>query len=118
MKGTEHMPTRTSALAGTALAVLAVLTAGAPPAAAAGGGSGTLETYAGPGIGYRQLQVADGCHNYERPRTVGFADADPIATYYFYAGRDCTGAALGTGRDDTQWIPPLNGVNSVHIDFE
>ncbi|QBI52267.1 hypothetical protein [Streptomonospora litoralis] len=120
------MLTRILTTAGAALAA-AALTGPAPVAAqpaaqpAAPGGDGTtgrLEVYAGPGIGYRELRVGDGCHDFDSTRSITFADAEPMATYAFYTGPDCTGRVVGTGRDDSQWMPPLNGVRSVHIDFE
>ncbi|WP_067970599.1 hypothetical protein [Nocardiopsis trehalosi] len=107
------MRNRIPALLGGVLA--AALTAPAP--AHAESGSGTLEVYSAPGVGYESLRLTDGCHTLT-PRIVSFADAEPIASYTFYSGPDCTGAALGTGRDDTQWIPPLHGVRSVAIRFE
>ncbi|TQN27655.1 hypothetical protein FHX37_4379 [Haloactinospora alba] len=86
----------------------------APPAH---GQTGSLEMYSGPGINYQVLDVGDGCHTFDR-RMVGFADSDPVADYMFYSGPDCTGAPLGSGRDDSQWIPPLDGVRSVHLQFD
>ncbi|MDT0304181.1 hypothetical protein [Streptomonospora wellingtoniae] len=59
-----------------------------------------------------------GCHDYESSRRVSFADAEPIATYRFYSGPGCTGGVGGACRDDSQWMPALNGVRSVRIDFE
>ncbi|MUL44032.1 hypothetical protein FZ103_23180 [Streptomonospora sp. PA3] len=116
------MPTRILTLAGAALAA-AALAAPAPAAAQPaapeqGADSGRLEVYAAPGIGYKELRVPDGCHDYDRDRTITFADADPIATYRFYSGPGCTGRAVGVGRDDSQWMPPLDSVESVRIDFE
>ncbi|MDA0566630.1 hypothetical protein LG943_20280 [Streptomonospora sp. S1-112] len=91
---------------------------GAAPTESAGASSGTLETYALPGLGYESFNLADGCHTFDAPRIISFSDAEPIAVYAFYSGADCTGNPLGSGRDDTQWIPPLQGARSVRIDFE
>ncbi|MFC4562790.1 hypothetical protein ACFO4E_13065 [Nocardiopsis mangrovi] len=106
------MRTRLTALLGTALAVAAT-TAPAPAHAA----SGSLEMYSVPGLDYQLLEVDDGCHDFD-PRMIAFADADPIAGYVFYRGPGCTGGQAGSGRDDTQWIPPLQGVRSVDIRFD
>ncbi|GAA4906342.1 MULTISPECIES: hypothetical protein [Nocardiopsidaceae] len=116
------MPARALALVGAALAAAALASpapASAQPATApAEADAGSLEIYAAPGVGYHEMHVPDGCHTYERSRTITFADAEPIATYYFYSGPDCTGNVVGAGRDDTQWMPALDGVESVRIDFE
>ncbi|MFC3998528.1 hypothetical protein ACFOVU_21565 [Nocardiopsis sediminis] len=106
------MRTRLTALLGAALAVAAT-TAPAPAHA----GSGSLEMYSVPGVDYEILEVGDGCHDFG-PRMIAFADADPIATYVFYSGKGCTGSQVGSGRDDTQWIPALQGVRSVDIRFD
>ncbi|GAA1075186.1 hypothetical protein [Nocardiopsis composta] len=94
-----------------------LLLSAAPAADAATAGSGTLALYSAPGLGHTVLEVEDGCHSFA-PRAVSYADADPIADYVLYSGRDCTGVALGAGRDATQWIPPLTNVRSVRIDFD
>ncbi|MBV2363925.1 hypothetical protein ACFPZ0_26580 [Streptomonospora nanhaiensis] len=113
--------TRITTLIGAALAAAALSApAGAETAApgATGASSGTLETYALPGLGYDSLTLNDGCHTFDGPRMVSFIDSEPIAVYAFYTGPDCTGSTLGSGRDDTQWIPPLQGARSVRVDFE
>ncbi|WP_017592023.1 hypothetical protein [Nocardiopsis potens] len=104
--------------AALAAALTGLLLSTAPAAGAATAGSGTLELYAAPGLGHTVLEVEDGCHTFAAPRPVGYADADPIADYALYSGPDCTGVALGAGRDATQWIPPLLTVHSVRIDFD
>lgn len=116
------MPTRILALACAAVAAAALASpapaAAQPTAKAPGADAGRLEVYAAPGVGYHEMRVADGCHTYERSRSITFADAEPIATYRFYSGPDCTGHVVGAGRDDSQWMPALDGVESVRIDFD
>ncbi|GAA1764065.1 MULTISPECIES: hypothetical protein [Streptomonospora] len=116
------MRTRILALAGAALTAAALASpapaAARPAAQATGEDAGRLEVYAAPGLGYKELRVPDGCHDYDSTRRVSFADAEPIATYRFYSGPGCTGHVVGAGRDDSQWMPALDGVRSVRIDFE
>ncbi|GAA3759224.1 hypothetical protein [Salinactinospora qingdaonensis] len=107
---------RRRALTPLPLAALAVLTPLSPSAAAAEPADSHLELYSGPGLGHTTLAVASGCHSFA-PRMVYYADSTPVADYTFHSGPDCTGAALGSGQDATQWIPPLSGVRSVRIVF-
>ncbi|WP_017538678.1 MULTISPECIES: hypothetical protein [Nocardiopsis] len=102
---------RTAALA----AALAGLLATAAPAAA-DGGPGTLDLYSGPGLGHTTLE-GGGCHTFPDKRMVNLADSEPAADYVFHPGPDCTGTPVGSGRDDSQWIPPLWGVRSVDVRF-
>ncbi|MDA2805872.1 hypothetical protein [Nocardiopsis suaedae] len=102
---------RTAVLA----AALTGLLATAAPAAA-DGGTGALELYSAPGLGHTLLE-GGGCHTLPDKRMVSFADAEPAADYVFYPGPDCTGVPLDSGRDDSQWIPPLYGVRSVDVRF-
>ncbi|MFC7326462.1 hypothetical protein [Marinactinospora rubrisoli] len=101
----------TTSLAGAALALAALFTTA--PADAA---TKQMELYSAPGLNYHVLE-GDGCHNFSE-RLISYADSTPVATYRFYSGRDCTGMVLGSGRDATQWIPPLQRVRSVEVAFE
>ncbi len=103
---------RTAVLA----AALTGLLATAAPAAADDGGSGVLELYSAPGLGHTVLQ-GGGCHTFPDKRMVTFADSEPAADYVFHPGPGCTGVPVDSGRDDSQWIPPLYGVRSVDVRF-